>query len=178
MAGVTPSSGNLLRTTFLVCTACACGMTGLHGQTQGATACPDEPPSTTATLGDLLQGKLSGVTVLQSGGGASGGAKRIRIRGVNSVRGNDPIIVVDNVRMTPLSQTGPRGAHSIPLFEFVDPAEITSVEILRGPAATIQYADASGGVIRIYTRRGSGEAAAGADESSRCSSTIKKPGNR
>lgn len=169
------SAGNTFRSALLVGLACAFGFTSLAAQVENVPKCPNVTPSTATTLGDLLQGKLSGVNVLQSGGGAAGGAKRIRIRGVNSVHGNDPIVFVDNIRVTPLSETGPRGVHSLPLFEFVDPAQITRVEVLRGPTATIQYADAGGGVIRIYTRRGSGGEGTDPSDAQACASQMRKP---
>ncbi|MEE9534091.1 MAG: TonB-dependent receptor plug domain-containing protein, partial [Acidimicrobiia bacterium] len=64
-----------------------------------------------------------------------------------------------------------RGAHSIPLFEYVNVADIDRIEVLRGPAATIEYgSDAADGVIRIYTRRGRGDGVP-ADSTSQCKAT-------
>jgi outer membrane receptor for ferrienterochelin and colicin len=107
-----------------------------------------------ATLADALQGKLPGVNVTVVGGAATGGG-RIRVRGSNTIQSNDPLIYVDNIRISPHRSTGPRGMHSIPLFDFVDVTQIDRIEVLRGPTATIQYGDgAANGVILIYTRRG------------------------
>ena len=142
-------------------------------QSQSANPCAGVPTQA-ATLGDLLQGKLAGVTVLQVGG-ASGGASRIRLRGINSTHAKNPIIVIDNIRVTPLGDRGDRGAHSVALLELVNPADIARVEVLRGPAATIQYGDASDGVIRIFTRRGSEQAVASGVARSGCKTEIRKP---
>ena len=138
-------------------------------QSQSTNPCAGVPTAA-ATLGDLLQGKLPGVNIVQIGG-ASGGAGRIRLRGVNSVRAKNPIIVIDNIRVTPLNYQGERGLHSIALLEVVNPTDITRVEVLRGPAATIQYGDAADGVIRIFTRRGSEQPVARPD----CATAIRKP---
>ncbi len=101
------------------------------------------------------------VTVV--GGAASGGGS-IRVRGINTIRSNTPLIYLDNIRVSPYTSTGPRGMHSIPLFDFVDVMQIDRIEVLRGPAATIQYGDgAAAGVILIFTRRGGGPGASDCD---------------
>ncbi len=111
-----------------------------------------------ATLTDALQGRLPGVKVTVGGGAATGGGS-IRIRGNNSVGGNDPLVYVDNIRISPYHSRGPRGLFSVPLLEFVDVSQIGRIEVLKGPTATIQYGDgAAAGVILIFTKRGgSGE---------------------
>jgi outer membrane cobalamin receptor len=108
-------------------------------------------------------------------GGASGGARQIRLRGINSVHAKNPVILIDNIRVTPLGYAGPRGLQSVALLEMVDPGDITRVEVLRGPAATIQYADASDGVIRIFTRRGSEQPVAQAAARPECKTKVRKP---
>lgn len=106
-----------------------------------------------ATLGDALRGKLPGVNVRLTGGATSGGS--IRVRGVNNVGSNDPLIYVDNIRVSPYRSRGYGGMHAVPLLEFVDVSQIDRIEALRGPTATIQYGDgAANGVILIYTKRG------------------------
>jgi outer membrane receptor protein involved in Fe transport len=108
------------------------------------------------TLGAALQGRIAGVVVSQVGG-AAGSSGNIRIRGTNSLLPGNPLIFVDGVRITQVTASGLRSAHSLPLLEFVDPFQISHIEVLRGPAATIQYgADAANGIIRIYTKRGGG----------------------
>lgn len=152
---------------------CLAGGAAALAQSQSANPCGGVPTAA-ATFADLLQGKLAGVNVVQVGG-ASGGAGRIRLRGVNSVRAKNPIIVVDNIRVTPLGYQGERGAHSVALLEMVNPADIARVEVLRGPAATIQYGDAADGVIRIFTRRGSEQPVASDVARSECKTEIRKP---
>jgi outer membrane receptor for ferrienterochelin and colicin len=122
-----------------------------------------------ATVADVLQGKLPGVNVTVLGGAASGGGS-IRVRGTNTIQSNNPLIYVDNVRVSPYLSTGPRAMHSVPLFDFVDVMQIDRIEVLRGPAATIQYGDgAAAGVILIYTKRGRDRSA------SECNATSETP---
>lgn len=60
--------------------------------------------------------------------------------------------------MTQITSTGLDGVHSLPLFEYVNVADIDRIEVLRGPTATIQYgSDAADGVIRIFTWQGRGD---------------------
>lgn len=107
-----------------------------------------------ATLADALRGKIPGVTVTAVSGSA-GGAGVLRIRGTNSIQSNTPLLFVDDIRVIALPATGPGGVYAAPLLEFVDVSLIESIEVLRGPAATLRYGQgASAGVIKIYTRRG------------------------
>ncbi len=107
-----------------------------------------------ATLGAALQARVPGINVVGAGGAASS-AGTISIRGSRSIFSGQPLIYVDGIRVTGVTESGFRGMHSIPLFEFVDPYDIDRVEVLRGGAATIRYGmDAADGVIQIFTRRG------------------------
>ncbi len=122
-----------------------------------------------ATLADALQGKVPGLNIVQVGGAA--GAGSVSIRGSNSLRSGQPLVYLDGIRISQITATGLRGAHSIPLFEYVNVADIDRIEVLRGPAATIEYgSDAADGVIRIYTRRGGWDGVP-ADSSSQCKAT-------
>jgi iron complex outermembrane receptor protein len=136
----------------LVWATCVVSSLGLSAQARSSDPCGGAS-SSAATFGDLLQGRVAGVTVTQNGATAMG-ASRIRIRGINSIHAKNPLIFIDDIRVTPAGYSGWRGLHAVPLLEMVDPSTISRVEVLRGPAATIQYSDASDGVIRIYTRRG------------------------
>ncbi len=122
-----------------------------------------------ATLADALQGKVPGLNIVQVGGAA--GAGLASIRGSNSLRSGQPLVYLDGIRINQITATGLRGAHSIPLFEYVNVADIDRIEVLRGPAATIEYGSAAAdGVIRIYTRRGRGDGVT-ADSTSQCKAT-------
>lgn len=105
-------------------------------------------------LSDLLVGKAPGVSVLQ--GSMTGSTPVIKIRGLNSLSlNNDPIYVIDGVRMnTGNFSVGYTGTH-VSYLASLDPNEIQSVEIVKGPsAATLYGTDAANGVVVITTKRG------------------------
>ncbi len=75
--------------------------------------------------------------------------------------------------MTQITSTGLDGVHSLPLFEYVNVGDIDRIEVLRGPMATIQYgSDAADGVIRIFTRLGSGDDLTETVSGDRCGSSV------
>jgi TonB-linked SusC/RagA family outer membrane protein len=108
-------------------------------------------------MSSLLQGRSAGVSVMQSGGTAGTGA-RIRIRGSNSVSlSNEPLLVVDGVRVnnTAESFTIATGGQSPSRLNDINPEDIESIEILKGPAAAALYGTAAAnGVIQVTTKRG------------------------
>lgn len=112
-------------------------------------------------VSDILQGSASGVTVLQNSGQVGVGSS-IRLRGNNSVsQGNNPLIYVDGVR---IHEGGfaysDEGGQSLGALSDINPNDIERIEVVKGPAATTLYGtEAAGGVIQIFTKRGSGSAA-------------------
>ena len=115
-------------------------------------------------LGDLLAAKTPGVQVLPAN--MTGGGSRVRIRGTSSFSlTNDPIYVIDGVRMT--SGNGTAVGASIGVggttpnrASDINPEEIENIEIVKGPsAATLYGTDASNGVIVITTKKGRAGAA-------------------
>lgn len=105
---------------------------------------------------DILGARATGVTVLANGGQPGTGGT-IRLRGSNSIsQGNNPIIYVDGVRI--FSENGPVGLssrqNSLTLND-VKAADIERIEVVKGAAATTLYGtEASGGVIQIFTKKG------------------------
>jgi len=90
-------------------------------------------------VGNALAGKIAGVQVLGQSG-AKFGNPSIRIRGVNSLTGSDPLYVVDGTP-TDISQ--------------VNMDDVETLSVLKGPSATALYGNrASAGVIVITTKRG------------------------
>jgi TonB-linked SusC/RagA family outer membrane protein len=113
------------------------------------------------SVSQLLTGRAAGVTVLQTGG-TSGTGSRIRIRGSTSVSlSNEPIIFVDGIRIVNPANgfsVGVGGQETSGLND-INPENIESIEIIKGPsAATLYGTDAANGVIIIKTKRG-GESA-------------------
>jgi TonB-linked SusC/RagA family outer membrane protein len=106
---------------------------------------------------DLLTARTPGTQFGRISGNVGTGAA-IVIRGIGSFNlGGDPLIYVDGVRTNNNSRTGPiRGDQREvnPFFDF-NPADIESIEIIKGPAAATLYGtEASAGVIQIITKRG------------------------
>jgi len=98
--------------------------------------------------------------VIQLGAtGAVGSGTRIRIRGAQSMGlGNDPLVYIDGIRMDsrPTAGPGQRGGANITRINDINPQDIESIEIIKGPAAATLYGtEASNGVIQIITKRGS-----------------------
>lgn len=97
-----------------------------------------------ANVANALAGKIAGVQVLGQSA-AKFGTPNIRIRGVNSLSGGDPLYVVDGTP-TDISQ--------------VNMDDVESLSVLKGPSATALYGNrASAGVVVITTKKAkSGEA--------------------
>ena len=92
-----------------------------------------------ASFAEALQGRAPGVYVNTSGGPS--GETTIRIRGVGSMKGSDPLIIVDGVQDVDISS--------------VNPNDIDSFQVLKDAAATAIYgARAANGVIIITTKQG------------------------
>lgn len=109
-----------------------------------------------ANMSDLLNSQAPGVQVLASP--LTGGGQRIRIRGTNSLSlNNEPIFVIDGVRMTSdnnAASIGIGGTNPSRLND-INPNDIESMEIVKGPsAATLYGTDAANGVIVIRTKQG------------------------
>jgi TonB-linked SusC/RagA family outer membrane protein len=109
-----------------------------------------------ASMNDLLNARAPGVQVLP--GNLTGTGARVRIRGQNSVSlSNDPIYIIDGIRMTSNSGSASIGVGgAIPSrVGDINPDEIESIEVVKGPsAATLYGTDAANGVIVINTKRG------------------------
>ena len=115
------------------------------------------PPS---KLQDMLSVNVPGVRVIRASGSVgSGGITRIRGTGSLSLS-NEPLLYVDGVRVyneaavrTEAFQTF--SGESPSRINDLNPEEIESIEVLKGPsAATIYGTEASNGVIQIITKRG------------------------
>jgi TonB-linked SusC/RagA family outer membrane protein len=105
-----------------------------------------------------LSGKIAGVQVVGSSGASLGGTQKIKIRGVNSLNGNDQaLIVVDG---TPISNSNFGGSTGNGpdlgnIAQDINPDDIESINVLKGPAASALYGlRGQYGVILITTRKG------------------------
>lgn len=98
-----------------------------------------------SSLVELLQ-RQPGVETVASGG--AGKATSVFLRGTNA---DHVVVMVDGLRVNSAT-LGTTSFESLPL------AQIERIEILRGPASSLYGADAIGGVIQIFTKRGEGAA--------------------
>ncbi|MFW5760089.1 MAG: SusC/RagA family TonB-linked outer membrane protein [Cyclobacteriaceae bacterium] len=109
----------------------------------------------------MLQGKVAGVQVVQNSG-APGAANFVRIRGSNSLFGeNRPLYVVDGVPMNEVTTNVLNSGGQLTTGNNdINPNDIESIEILKDASATAIYGSrGSNGVILITTKRGkSGDA--------------------
>jgi TonB-linked SusC/RagA family outer membrane protein len=110
-------------------------------------------------LGELLVAKSPGVVVLP--GVMTGSAPIVRIRGIGSLAttgsgvSNNPIYVVDGVRVNTGTLSLGTGGTTASLINDIDPNDVEDVEIVKGPsAATLYGTDAANGVVVITTRKG------------------------
>jgi len=101
-----------------------------------------------------LQGKVSGVTVVNSGG-APGSSSIILIRGGSSITGNNqPLFVVDGIPIDNSTSSSLEVASTNRASD-INPADIENVSVLKGPAAAALYGiQAAGGAVIITTKRG------------------------
>lgn len=123
---------------------------------------------TRANQGDALRamsGKIAGVQVTSSGG-TPGAATYIKLRGSNSLTGeNQPLFVVDGIPIDnaqnfsgdPTDGTNALlfGATNTNRGADINPDDIESMTVLKGPAAAAIYGiDAANGAIIITTKKG------------------------
>lgn len=99
----------------------------------------------------LVNGKVSGVQIISSGGSPSAGST-IRIRGGASLNAsNDPLIVLDGMPM----EVGGSVSGSGNFLSLINPNDIESMTILKDASSTAIYGSrASNGVIIITTKKG------------------------
>ncbi len=105
--------------------------------------------SPVADAAQALQGRVSGVTIVQGSGAPGGtGGTGIKIRGISSLTGtNNPLIVIDGY---PLPDQ-----QSDNVLNSFGTGEIESIDVLKDAAAASIYGvRASNGVIMITTKRG------------------------
>lgn len=114
-------------------------------------------------VANTLEGKVSGITITPSAGGA-GGASKIILRGNKSILGNNsPLIVVDGIPMS----NGIRGqiggdnitysgaSEGADPLSMINPDDIENINVLKGANAAALYgAAAANGVVMITTKKG------------------------
>ena len=126
--------------------------------------------STPTTLDGAMSGKLAGANIV-SNSGAPGGGVSVKLRGISTITGSsEPLYVIDGIIVNNSQfQTGAgtgafNGATSASTgtqdqatnrISDINPADIESIDVLKGPAAAAIYGTrANAGVIVITTKRG------------------------
>lgn len=105
---------------------------------------------------NALNGKVAGVFI-NSSSGSPGASSNIRIRGATSInRGNSPLFVIDGVPIDN-SESGNTvgGVDQSNRAIDINPNDIQSITVLKGPAATALYGvRAANGAVIITTKKG------------------------
>ena len=115
-------------------------------------------------VNELLYARTPGVSMTK-GSGTSGANTRIDIRGQASISlSNYPLVFIDGVRVVagprsvvaaPGGTTAGAGGQQLSALNDLNPDDIESIEIVKGPAASTLYgSDASAGVIQVLTKKG------------------------
>ncbi|MEG1837923.1 MAG: TonB-dependent receptor [Bacteroidaceae bacterium] len=110
-------------------------LTGSVASVKGSDAIKSTP---TSNMAEALQGRLAGVSVISDGD--PGKASTIRIRGINSIKGDGgPLVVID----------GFIGGN----LRNINPSDIQSIEVLKDASATAVYGSrGANGVILVTTK--------------------------
>ena len=110
--------------------------------------------SPVVNMEQVLSARVPGLLMRPQSGHVGGGAGVIRIRGSSSIGlGNDPIIYIDGVRVN--TQRRAERRTSMSRLDDINPEDIASIEVIKGPAAATLYGtEAANGVIQIITKRG------------------------
>lgn len=93
-------------------------------------------------VSQLLNGKIAGVSVQPSSGNVGGGI-RFNMRSSTGLNGDgQPVIYVDGIRIdaTEIGGLG-AGGQDVSLLASLNPEEIETVEVLKGPAGAALYGD-------------------------------------
>ena len=108
------------------------------------------------SLEQAIGASVPGLVLFSSGSMPGQSGADIRIRGSSSqALTNAPIVYIDGIRMEASNATGSAGTGQRSRLDDINPEDIESVEIIKGPAAATLYGtEASNGVIQIITKRG------------------------
>jgi TonB-linked SusC/RagA family outer membrane protein len=116
-----------------------------------------------ASIDQMLQGKAAGVTVTQNAG-APGAAVSVRVRGITSFGGSEPLYVIDGVaiqgnannghQLTSAASPSEQETSASPLAQ-LNPDDIESIDVLKDASATAIYGSrGANGVVIITTKKG------------------------
>lgn len=95
-------------------------------------------------VSNLLSGKFSGLTSIQSSGKPGADGTSLFVRGLNSFGSNSPMVIIDGVPGT---------------MDYLNPNDIDNISILKDAAAAIYGVQGANGVILITTKTGGADKA-------------------
>jgi TonB-linked SusC/RagA family outer membrane protein len=132
------------------------------GVAQQSVNVDDMTQARASNITDLLDGKVAGLQITTSG--QTTGSTRVVLRGMSSITGNNqPLWVVDGV---PIDNTDSNG--QVGNYDYgnnaadLDPDDIASIEVLKGPNAAALYGSrAANGAILVTTKKGTKNAGLG-----------------
>lgn len=93
----------------------------------------------TANVETALQGAIPGLMIQRSGGAVGGDNITMNIRGLSSLNGGNPLVLVDGIEGE---------------LSNLNPADIESISVLKDASASIYGARASNGVLLVTTKSG------------------------
>ena len=121
----------------------------------------DEVATQSNSVDQLLQGRASGVQVIQNSA-APGSGISVKIRGTSSLRGNnEPLYVIDGIIISSAGEdvlpvgTGNTGQQTQNGLNGINPRDIESIQVLKDASATAIYGSrGANGVVLITTKKG------------------------
>ncbi len=113
--------------------------------------------SPTGSLTTAMAGRLPGLITMQRSGQPGAESPTLRIRGVSTLNGADPLVIVDGIERS--SGYVPQGESSssggVSGYEQINPNDIESISILKDASSTAVYGvRGANGVIIITTKKG------------------------
>lgn len=122
----------------------------------------DDIANQSGSIDQLLQGRAAGVQVTQNTGSPGSGIS-VKIRGTNSLRGNnEPLYVIDGVIISSAGEdviasggVGNSGQETQNGLNGINPRDIESIQVLKDASATAIYGSrGANGVVLITTKKG------------------------
>ncbi len=111
-------------------------------------------PPPAGDISQALVGKVPGA-LIQSTTGQPGQQQSILLRGINSLGGTQPMILVDGIQINVDNLDNGSGNNLSSRLADLDLGDVERVEVIQGAAAgTIYGAQGANGVIQIFTKKG------------------------
>ena len=113
--------------------------------------------SPTGSITTAMAGRLPGLITMQRSGQPGAESPTLRIRGISTLNGADPLVIVDGIERAagyvPNGESSPSGG--ISGYEQINPNDIESISILKDASSTAVYGvRGANGVIIITTKKG------------------------